>query len=96
MGTVIKRSGRRQAFSAAKVRSSVEKAAKDGKVSTAKRRELQKEVADSVIALYKRKRTVRVTDLRKSLLRRLDRRAKAVSAAWRRYDRRVKRTVRRR
>lgn len=87
MGMVLKRGSRRQTFSAAKLRRSVEKAAKDGKMSAGKRKELQKEVADVVIEQYKRKRTVRVADLRRSILGRLDRRAKAVSAAWRRYDR---------
>ena len=87
MGMVLKRGGRRQAFSAAKLRRSVEKAAKDGKVSAGRRKELQKEVADTAIKHYEGKRTVRAADLRRAILGRLDRRAKAASAAWRRYDR---------
>jgi len=91
MGRVIKRSGRRQAFSAAKVRRSVQQAARDAKVSTAKTRELLRDVADSAVNFYKRKRVVKATELRRSILRRLDRRARAVSSAWRRYDRRRRR-----
>ena len=90
MGTVVKKGGKKQAFSAAKIRRSVEKAAKDVKMAPAKVKELVKNVADPVIALYKKKRTVKVSALRRSILGRLDRRAKKVSAAWRRYDKKKK------
>ena len=89
MGTVIKRDGKRQAFSPAKVRKSIESAGKDANLSKSKIQELVKEVANSVIALYSKKR-VKAVQLRKSILRRLNRRAKSVSAAWRRFERNKK------
>lgn len=86
MGTVIKRDGRRQELSSSKIRRSVQRAAMDAKMSASKIRELVNDVADSVIKQYKEKR-VKSTELRRSILGRLDRRAKTVSSAWRRFDR---------
>ena len=87
MGKVIKRGGRKQAFSSAKIKRSVYKAARETKLSASKIKELVKDVAEPVIKLYKNKRTVKSVVLRRSILKRLDRRAKSVSAAWRRFDR---------
>lgn len=87
MGVVIKSGGRRQAFMASKIRRSIEHAAREAGVGGARARELVKEVGGSVIDFYRRKRSVRTSELRKSILRRLDRRARSVSSAWRRYDR---------
>ena len=86
MGTVIKRDGKTQAFSAAKVRRSVQRAARDVKLSAEKTRELIRDVADSVVNKYKNRR-VKSTELRRVLLRRIDRRVKSVASAWRRFDR---------
>ena len=86
MGKVIKRNGKTQAFSAAKVRMSVQRAARDVKLSTDKTRELIRDVADSVVDKYKNRR-VKSTELRRVLLRRIGRRAKSVASAWRRFDR---------
>ena len=86
MGTVIKKGGRKQLFNATKLRRSILKAAKEAKLSKAKANELIKQVAEPVIALYKKKK-VKTADLRKALLGRLNRRAKKVSSAWKRYDR---------
>ena len=89
MGSVIKRGGKRQAFSGSKIKRAAEKAARDAGISSLKRNELIKEVAEPVIKLYKNKK-VKSTILRKSILRRLGRKAKAAVSAWRRYENRKK------
>lgn len=85
MGFVIKRGGKKQVFLASKIKSSIQKSARDAGISPSKISGLIKEVAEPVISLYKKK-NVKSTALRKSILRRLDRRMKSVSAAWRRYE----------
>ena len=87
---VIKRGGRKQSFSPAKIKRSIEKTAKDAHVPAAKRKELLKEVALPIIKLYQHKR-VKSTDLRKAILRRLSSRSKATVAEWKKYDRKKKR-----
>ncbi len=87
MTTVIKKGGKTEAFSPAKLKSSVSKSAKDAKLTSAKIKKLVEEVAEPVIALCKKKKTVKAVDIRRSLLGRLDRRAKSVSLSWRRYQR---------
>ena len=86
MGLVIKRGGKKQSFSGSKIKGAIEKAAKDAGISSLKRNELIKEVAVPVIDLYKGKRAVKAVELRKSILKRLERRAKSVVSAWRRYE----------
>ncbi|MBI4116758.1 hypothetical protein HY449_03380 [Candidatus Pacearchaeota archaeon] len=88
MGVVIKRNGKAQAFSGEKIKKAVEKAAKDAGISSLKRNELIQEVAVPVINLYKNKRAVKAVELRKSILKRLGRRAKSAVSAWRRYEKR--------
>jgi transcriptional regulator NrdR family protein len=90
MTKVVKKDGKKEAFSPAKIRKSVESAAKDAGLTSVKAKKLIVEVAEPVIALCKRKNLVKVADLRRSILGRLDKRAKRVSAAWRRYDKRKK------
>jgi len=90
MGKVVKKGGKKQSFLPRKIRISVERAAKEAKLAPKKVREVLEEVAEPVIALYKKKKLVKATELRRSLLGRLDRKAKKVSAAWRRYDRKKK------
>lgn len=83
MGQVIKRGGRKQAFNAAKIKKSIHGAAKKAGFSPAKQRALVKEVGDAVIDLYKKKRVVPTSVIRKSVLGRIDRRVKSVGRAWR-------------
>jgi len=87
---VIKRGGKTQKFSPGKIKKAIEKTAKDAGLSSAKRKELLKEVALPIIKLYKHKR-VKSVDLRKVILRRLQSRSKATVSAWRRYEKRKKR-----
>jgi len=91
MGQVIKRSGKRQAFSAAKIRKSISGAAKRAGFSPTKTRELVKDVGESVIKLYKGKRLVRTSAIRKSILGRVDKRVKSVGRAWRVAEKKKKR-----
>lgn len=86
MTTVIKKGGKRQAFIPNKIRRAVVMAAKEAKLSPAKIKGLVKEVAEPAISFYKKKKLVKSTDIRRALLGRLNRRAKAVSASWRRFQ----------
>ncbi len=90
MAKVVKKSGKKQTFLPRKIRTSVERAAKEAGLNPKKTKELVEEVAEPVIELYRKKKVVKAADLRRSLLGRLDRKAKKVSAAWRRYDRKKK------
>ena len=91
MGQVIKKGGRRQTFNAAKIRSSIQRAAKEAKFSPAKISQLVREVGEEVIKFYKNKRLVRVNVIRRSVLGRIERRASSVANAWRRYERKKRR-----
>lgn len=86
MGVVIKRGGKKQVFSGGKIKSAIEKAAKDAGISSLRRNELVKEVAVPVIDLYKGKRAVKAVELRRSILKRLQSRAKSVVSAWQKYE----------
>jgi len=90
MTTVIKKGGKRQAFVPNKIRKSVVMAAKEARLSPAKIKSLLKEVAEPVIAFYRKKKLVKSVDIRRALLGRLDRKVKAVSASWRKYQSRKK------
>ncbi|MEK6898104.1 MAG: ATP cone domain-containing protein [Nanoarchaeota archaeon] len=91
MGVVIKRGGRRQVFSGAKIRRVIQKSAREAGISSAKTKELVKSVGEGVIKYYKNKRTVRATQIRRAILGRLERTAKSVASAWRRYDKKKRR-----
>jgi transcriptional regulator NrdR family protein len=86
MTTVIKKGGeKRQAFSPAKIKNAINAAAKKAKLSPAKRVKLVKEVADPAIALFKKKRLVKATEIRRSILRRIETRSKATASAFKRF-----------
>ncbi|MBU2104318.1 MAG: hypothetical protein KKF67_00880 [Nanoarchaeota archaeon] len=85
MTQVIKKGGKRQAFSPSKIRASIKAAAREARLPQTKAQKLVKEVGDSVISFYKKKRIVKSTAIRKSILGRLERKAKAVASAWRRH-----------
>lgn len=90
MVKVVKRDGKKENFVPKKIRVSIEKAAKEAGVAPRKIGDLIEEVAEPVIEVYKKKKVVKVSDLRRSILGRLDRKAKKVSAAWRRYEKKKK------
>ncbi len=85
---VIKKSGKRQAFSLAKLKRSVERSARDAGLGAAKRKELLKDVVMPLAKLLKRKRAVRASALRRALLGRLERKAKSAARAWRAFEKR--------
>ena len=85
---VIKKDGRRQAFSLAKLKRSVERSAKDAGLSAAKIKELLKNVVMPLAKLLKSKRAVKASALRKALLGRLERKAKSAARAWRSFEKR--------
>lgn len=85
---VLKRSGKKQLFSITKLERSIANAAKDAKISADKKAKLVKEIVGSVVTGLKGKRVVKAVELRARVLRRLDRRARAVAGAWRKYDER--------
>jgi len=87
MGHVIKKGGRRQAFSATKIKKAIAGAAKRAKFTPAKTRNLVREVGDEVVRVYGKKRTVRASAIRRSVLGRIDRRVKSVGRAWRLVER---------
>lgn len=88
MSTVIKRSQVKQKFSPSKIKNSIYMAAKEAGLSMFKIKELEKEVAEPVIKHFRSKKSIRASEIRKSILGRLDRKAKSVSSSWRKYDKR--------
>jgi transcriptional repressor NrdR len=90
MVKIIKKSGVEEKFVPGKIRASVKKAAKEAGLAPNKIGDLIQEIAEPVIQLFSKKEVVKTTDLRKSLLGRLDKKAKKVSAAWRKHDKKVK------
>lgn len=90
MTKVIKRGGKKQNFSPIKIENSIRGAAKEAGISSSKVKELIEEVAEPVINFYRKKRIIKSVDLRKSILKRLEKRAKLVVSAWRRHEKKVK------
>jgi transcriptional regulator NrdR family protein len=86
MTNVIKRGGRKQKFSPSKIKNSMDKALKDAKVPKAKRTRIIKEVAGAVIALFKKRKLVKTTEIRRAVVSKLGRKSKAAVAAWKRNE----------
>ncbi len=91
MTQVIKRGGRKQAFMPSKIKKALKGAARESGFSSSKAEKLVKEVGEAVIAFFRKKRVVKTTDIRKSILNRLNTRAKSVASSWRRKERKKKR-----
>ena len=91
MVIVLKRSGKKQAFSKAKLERVIRKALKEGNVTGKKASDITKEIADGVTKSIKRKRVVKAVKIREMALGRLERRSKAAATAWKRYDKKKKR-----
>ncbi|MCL5018308.1 MAG: ATP cone domain-containing protein [Candidatus Pacearchaeota archaeon] len=87
MTHVIKRGGRKQTFMPSKIKSAIKGAAKEAGFSSAKVEDLVKEVGNGVIDFFGKKRVVKAVDIRKSILGRLQRRAKSVASAWKKFER---------
>lgn len=80
---VIKRDGRKEVFSAAKIIKSIEKVAKDAKLDALK---LVKEVAEPAIEYFKKKKIVKTSDIRKFILEKLAKISKETIKAWKMYE----------
>jgi len=91
MKHVIKRNKKKQTYTIKKLERAVEKAAKDAKISLKGRKKLIHEVAHTLHYKLKGRTSIKTTDLRRLILRRLDRRSKKTARAWRRHDNRKKR-----
>jgi transcriptional regulator NrdR family protein len=87
MTTVVKRGGKKQSFMPSKIKSSVKGAAKQAGLSRTKIEETVKKVGDGAVDFFKKKRVVKSTDIRKSIIGRLGRVSKAAASAWRRFER---------
>ncbi len=93
MVNVIKRDGRKQAFSRSKLAKAIEKASKEAKVPAAKRRILQREVIAGVVASIGRRSTVKASEIRQRVLSTLQKKSKATVNAWKRYDAKKKKSA---
>ena len=84
MEIVIKKGGKRkEIFNADKIIKSVANAAKDAKLAPAK---FLKEIAEPTIKYFQKKKIVKTSDIKKSILRKLAKKSKAVLRAWKMYE----------
>lgn len=87
MTQVIKRGGkRRQSFIPSKIKKSIKGAAREAGFSASKTERVVNEVGNGVINFFKKKKVVKSVDIRRSILRRLNRKAKKVAATWKRFE----------
>ena len=88
MTQVIKRGGKRkQTFDPSKIRKAIKNTAKEAGFSPAKIEETVKDVGNGVINFFGKKKVVKAVDIRKSILRRLERRGKILSSKWKSFER---------
>lgn len=92
MTTVIKKGGGRQQFSPAKIKKAIKGAAREAKASARTKKELEK-VAKEVIAKFRGRKLVKTAEIRRAVLAKLSRKAKAVAAAWKRKEKKKKKEV---
>ena len=90
MTQVIKKGGKKQALSPAKLKKGVEKAAKEVKMKKAAIEKLVKETAMPLLTSLKKKRSIRASAIRKAILGRIARKSKKVAKAWQKFDRKKK------
>lgn len=90
MTQVIKRSGKKQTFSASKIKNAIEKATKEAGVSKAKRDEIAKEIGQAIAEKYKNRKLVKAIEIRTAVLTRLARKSKAAVASWKRNEKKKK------
>ena len=89
MTQVIKRGGKkREAFSPSKIKNAITKSAKEAGFSSKKIEGIVKEVGNGVIGFFGKKKVVKAVDIRKSILGRLQRKAKAVAVQWKKFEKR--------
>ena len=84
MEIVIKKGGKRkEIFNSDKIIESVKKAAKDANLAPAK---FLKEIAEPTIKYFQKKKIVKTSDIKKSILKKLAKKSKAVLMAWKMYE----------
>jgi transcriptional regulator NrdR family protein len=86
MTDVVKRDGTRQPFSEAKVRMSIEAAAKEARVPDQRRRRVVDDSTRELLASAKGQKLIESRIIREKILGELDSREPSVSAAWRAFD----------
>jgi transcriptional regulator NrdR family protein len=88
MTIVIKRGGRKQKFSADKIKRAVMGALREAKVPKSKRAKIVREVTGPVIKACRKRKTVKATAIRSLIVPRLRKKSKEGAAAWIKYERR--------
>jgi transcriptional regulator NrdR family protein len=83
---VIKNDGTRQPFSERKLRVSIEKAAKEAKVSEARIKQVVSDAASKPLDWSKGRTAIETRAIRETILDRLDAIEPKVSEAWRGFD----------
>ncbi len=86
MTTVIKRGGSRQKFSPSKIKKAIASALRSAKVPKKKADVIVAQVGGSVIALFKKRKLVKATEIGKAVGTRLATKSKAAAAKWRRQE----------
>lgn len=87
---IKKRSKGKEVFSPSKLKQAIQKSAKEAGLSPSKIKSLIKLVANPLIAKICLRKSVSARAIRRAVLGRLDRNAKPVARAWRKYDRTTK------
>jgi len=96
MTTVIKRGGRKQKFSADKIKKAVMGALREAKVPKSKRAKIVREVTGPVIRSCRKRKTIKATAIRSLVVPRLRKKSKEAAAKWLSYERRHRKGTRKR
>lgn len=86
MTKVIKKGGRKEAFVGAKLKRSIQKSAKEAGLTASEAKALVSEVAGPIITKVRKRKFIKASELRRAVLGKLDKSAKKVAKAWRKYD----------
>ncbi len=89
---VIKKDGTKEPFDAEKIRKAIALAVEQAGLSEEKEDEVIEQVATAVIKTIEEKEEIAASEIREKILSELDSVEPSVSAAWRKYDQKKKRT----
>ena len=87
---VIKRDENKQPFDAEKMKSSIEKAAKDVGLPDERVAEIAEQVSAKALQLTEGKGEIAASELREAILSELDSVEPSIAEAWRKYDKETK------
>jgi len=90
--SVIKSNGKKEDFSMAKLRGSIERAVISAGHSLENKKDAVDRIVKEVIADFKGKADVRSTELREKVLKKLDKIERSASDAWEKFDQKYKST----